>query len=100
MSALYAAAMRVDLRLRDVHSLKEKRGTVKKVIAQLGRTHTVSVAEIDYQDLWQRSALGIAAAAAQPGQLDRILRAAERDLRERSDVEVLAVAVSHLEEPM
>jgi hypothetical protein len=97
---VFAAAMRVDIRLYDVHSLKEKRGIVKKVMSQVARTYPVSVAEVDHQDLWQRSALGVAVAAAHPGQLDRILHAVERDLRERSDVEVLSIAVSHLEEPM
>jgi len=92
--------MRADLRLFDVHSLKEKRGIVRAVVAQLTRTHGVSVAEVDYQDLWQRAALGIAVAAAQSGQADRILHAVERDLRARPDVELLSVAVSHLEEPM
>lgn len=97
---MFAAAMRVDVRLYDVHSLKEKRNIVKKVASQVTRTHGVSIAEVDYQDLWQRSAFGVAAAAGQARQLDRILHAVERDLRERSDIEVLAVAVRHLEEPM
>jgi hypothetical protein len=97
---VFAAAMRVDIRLHDVHSLKEKRSIVKKAVAQLMRTHPVSVAEVDHQDLWQRTAFGIAVAAAHPGQSDRILHAVERDLRERSDIEVLSVVVSHLEEPM
>ena len=97
---MFAAAMRVDVRLYDVHSLKEKRSIVKKVTSQVGRTHSVSVAEVDHQDLWQRSAFGVAVAAAHPGHVDRILHAVERDLRERSDIEVLSVVVSHLEEPM
>lgn len=97
---MFAAAMRVDVRLYDVHSLKEKRNIVKKVVSQVARTHGVSVAEVDYQDLWQRSTFGVAAAAGQAGQLDRILHVVERDFRERPDIEVLEVAVWHLEETM
>jgi hypothetical protein len=97
---MFVGAMRVDLRLHDVHSLKEKRSIVKKAISQLVRTHSVSVAEVDHQELWQRSALGIAVAAAHAGQVDRILHAVERDLRDRLDIEVLSTTVSHLEEPM
>jgi hypothetical protein len=97
---VFAAAMQVDIRLYDVHSLKEKRSIVKKIMSQILRTHAVSVAEVDHQDLWQRTALGFAAAAAHPGHVDRILHAVERDLRERSDIEVLSTAVSYLEEPM
>jgi len=97
---MYAAALRVEIRLFDVHSLKEKRSIVKRVVSQVARDHKVSVAEVDHQDLWQRSAFGIAVAGAQPGQVDRVMHAVERDLRTRPDIEVLSVAARHLEDPL
>lgn len=96
---MHVAAMRIDLRVLDARSLKDKRRVMKSLTAQIARAQVVGIAEVDYQDLWQRGAVGIAAVAAQPGQLDRILHSVERDLRTRKDVEVLGVAVSHLEEP-
>jgi uncharacterized protein YlxP (DUF503 family) len=96
---MHVAAMRVDLRVLDAHSLKDKRRVMKSLTAQVAKAQVVAVAEVDHQDLWQRATLGIAAVSAQPGQVDRILHSVERDLRGRADVEVLGVAVSHLEEP-
>jgi len=34
----------------------------------------VSVAEVDHQDLWQRSTLGVAAVSGEGSVLDRLLR--------------------------
>lgn len=96
---MYVAALRIDLRIRDAHSLKEKRHVIKSVSSHIARKYRVAVAEVDYQDLWNRAALGIAATSAQAGHLDRILRSVEVDLRSRLDVEVLGVKVSHMESP-
>ena len=95
---MHVSAMRIDLRLFDVHSRKEKRSIVKKLVSHLVRTHSVSVAEVDFQDLYQRAAIGVAAVSAHPGHTGRILHAVERDVRATADIEVLSVAVSHLEE--
>jgi uncharacterized protein YlxP (DUF503 family) len=94
---MYAAALRIELRVRDARSLKEKRHVVKSVSSHVARTFGVAVAEVDHQDLWNRATLGVAAVAPQASQLDRILHNVERHLRERRDVEMLAVDVSHLE---
>jgi uncharacterized protein YlxP (DUF503 family) len=94
---MHAAAIRVELRIRDSRSLKEKRRTLKPLIADLRRTFEVSVAEVDHQDLWQRATLGIAVVAPQAGHLNRIILSIERSLRARLDVEVLGSVVGHLE---
>jgi len=94
---MHVAAIRVELRIRDMHSLKQKRGVVKSIIADIGRAHPVAVAEVDHQDLWQRATLGIAAVSSSPGQVDRMLRTISTDLERRSDVEVLDTSWSFLE---
>lgn len=94
---MHAAALRLELRIRDAQSLKEKRHVIKSVTSHVARTYGVAVAEVDHQDLWNRSALGVAAVAPQASQLDRILHSVERHFRERRDVELLSVAVSHME---
>lgn len=42
-------------------SLKEKRKTIHSIIARIRKRYNISIAEVDYQDLWQRSCLGLAA---------------------------------------
>jgi uncharacterized protein YlxP (DUF503 family) len=96
---MYVAALRVDLRIRNVHSLKEKRRIVKSVIAQLTKTFDVAVAEVDYQDLWQRATLGIAVVAPQPGRADRVLHSVRRALDARDEIEVLDTRTAYLEDP-
>lgn len=94
---MHAAALRLELRIRDAQSLKEKRHVIKSVSSHVARTFGVAVAEVDHQDLWNRATLGVAAVAPQASQLDRILHSVERHVRERRDIELLAVAVSHME---
>ncbi|MCP4309447.1 MAG: DUF503 domain-containing protein [bacterium] len=96
---MFVAALRLELRIRDAQSLKEKRHVVKSVSSHVARTFGVAVSEVDYQDLWNRSALGVAAVAPQASQLDRILHSVERHMRERHDIELIGVSVSHLENP-
>ena len=50
---------KVELRLPDSHSLKDKRQVVKSITARVGNRFNVSVAEVDGQDLWQSATLGI-----------------------------------------
>ncbi len=99
MADMHVAAVRIDLRIPNVRSLKGKRRILKAVTAQLARSEAIAVAEVDHHDLWQRAALGVALVAPQAGRLDRMLHGIERDLRRRDDVELLAVAVTYLEEP-
>lgn len=96
---MYVAALRLELRIRDAHSLKEKRHVIKSVSSHVSRTFGVAVSEVDHQDLWNRASLGVAAVAPQASQLDRILHSVERHMRERHDIELIGVTVSHLENP-
>jgi uncharacterized protein YlxP (DUF503 family) len=95
---MHAAALRAEIRLRDTHSLKEKRRKMRTVMNQLDKLG-VSTAEVDYQDVWQRATIGVAVVAPQYGQLQRVLHTVERSLRALDEIELLEVHVSHLERP-
>lgn len=43
----------------DAHSLKEKRAVLQRILTRLPQKCNVSVAELDYQDLWQRTKIAI-----------------------------------------
>ena len=47
----------LELRLENSHSLKDKRHVVESLKDRLRHKFNVAVAEIDYQDLWQRAAV-------------------------------------------
>ena len=96
---MHAAALRAELRIPNVASLKQKRTRLKRLIADLRRDFpAVAIAEVDHQDQWQRSALGVAAVAPQAGHLQRLLHTVEERLRHHPDFELLSVSLSHLEE--
>jgi hypothetical protein len=56
----------LELRLENSHSLKDKRHVVQSLKERLRHKFNVAVAEIDYQDLWQRAA--VAAVTVSPDQ--------------------------------
>ena len=55
--------LRVEFLLPGCNSLKEKRFVLNSLKARLRNKFNVSVCEVDYQDKWQRSELGLAAVA-------------------------------------
>ncbi|MBI5664789.1 MAG: DUF503 domain-containing protein [Nitrospirae bacterium] len=50
----------LDLHIFESHSLKEKRFVIKSITDRIKNKFNVSVAEVDANDLWQRSVIGIA----------------------------------------
>ncbi|WP_084820129.1 DUF503 family protein [Mesobacillus campisalis] len=48
----------------DAHSLKEKRAVLQRIITRLKQRYNVSVSEVDYQDVWQRTKIAIVAVSA------------------------------------
>lgn len=57
---MLAGLCSVELHLNGVTSLKEKRRILKSLIQRIHNRFNVSVAEVDYQDYWQRAMLGVA----------------------------------------
>ena len=60
---MVVGTLRCDLLLGDVHSLKEKRGVVRPVVAELRRRFDVSAAETGEQDLYRRAEVSVAVVA-------------------------------------
>ena len=55
----YVALMTIEIFIPDAQSLKEKRGVVRGLRDQIRARFNASVAEIGYQDKWQRSSIGV-----------------------------------------
>jgi uncharacterized protein YlxP (DUF503 family) len=54
------AVLTVDLYLPGSISLKDKRAILRRLKDRLANKFNISIAEVDYQDKWQRAQLGIA----------------------------------------
>jgi uncharacterized protein YlxP (DUF503 family) len=96
---MHASALRIELRVPGVRSLKAKRGVIKPLTEDLRRKLGVSVAEIGFQDQWQRATVGVALVAAEHSELTRRAQEIRKRLEHRNDVEVLDISVFYLEEP-
>jgi uncharacterized protein YlxP (DUF503 family) len=51
--------LKLTLFLPENHSLKGKRGVIKKIKARVANTFNVSIAECDDHDLWQKAVIGV-----------------------------------------
>ncbi|WP_173921362.1 DUF503 domain-containing protein [Agromyces sp. Marseille-P2726] len=79
-----------DLLLGDVHSLKEKRGVLRPILADLRRTTEASVAEVAQQDLHRRAVIGVGVVASGAERVTDTLDRAERLVASRPDVMLLS----------
>ena len=69
----------LELHLDGAHSLKDKRHTVKRLKDRLRNKFNVAVAEIDYQDLWQRSLISAVTVSADHSRAEQVLQLVERE---------------------
>lgn len=69
----------LELRLDDSHSLKDKRHSVKSLKDRLRARFNVAVAEIDFQDAWQRSLISAVTVSSNRAQAEQVLQSVERD---------------------
>jgi uncharacterized protein YlxP (DUF503 family) len=77
---MLVAMCRFDLRIPGCSSLKEKRHVVKTLTASVRNKFNVSVAEVDHHDLWQRTAIAVAAVAGEGYHLRRVMHQVERHI--------------------
>jgi uncharacterized protein len=80
-----------DLLLGDVRSLKQKRGAVRPLVAELRRRFEVAVAETGYGDLYRRTEIGVAVVSGEIGRCAEVLDRIDRWWDEHPEVELVAV---------
>ena len=68
--------VRFELHLPGARSLKDKRQVVRSLKERLRERVHASVAEVEYQDLWQRAAIGFAVVSEDGGQVREMLQSA------------------------
>ncbi|MCT6923590.1 MULTISPECIES: DUF503 domain-containing protein [Bacillales] len=54
----------VEFMIHTAHSLKEKRAVLQRMVTRTKQKFNVSVAEIDHQNVWQRTRLALVAVAS------------------------------------
>lgn len=69
----------LELSLPDSHSLKDKRHTVRSLKDRLRGKFNVAVAEIAYQETWQRALISAVTVSSDRGYAERVLQLVERE---------------------
>ncbi len=65
--------IKIELRLHEVYSLKEKRQIVKSIIERIKSRFNASIAEVDLNDNWKSTILGAACVSNDAVHVDRVL---------------------------
>jgi len=71
--------MTMELRMPHAHSLKDKRHVVKSLRDRLRNKFNVSVAEIDYQDLWQSALVAAVTVSSSRLYAEQLLQLVEKE---------------------
>lgn len=64
----------LEIHIPDARSLKDKRQVLRSLKDRLRRHFNVAVAELDHQDTWQRSLVGVVALSADEKHLEESLQ--------------------------
>jgi uncharacterized protein YlxP (DUF503 family) len=87
---VFTGTLSLDVRLGDVHSLKEKRAVVRPIVAELRRRFEVAAAEAGLMELHRRALVGVAVVAPDAAHCVAVLDACERLVAARPEVELLS----------
>ena len=71
------------------HSLKEKRQRLKRIRDRLRNKYNVAFAELDFQNKWQRSKIGIVTISNQKTLVEKIFNQIIKDVIDNIDGEVI-----------
>ena len=82
---MVVGTVEIHLHIPESRSLKSKRYILRSIKDRVRSRFNVSIAEVDHQDLWQRSVLGVATVAESTSfahqVLSRVMRAVEAEQR-------------------
>lgn len=78
------------------HSLKEKRAVLQRMLTRTKQKFNVSISELDHQDVWQRTKIGIVAIASDKRAVERELTLAIRFFESNPEWECIDINKEYL----
>lgn len=93
---MIVAVLTVDLYLPGSASLKDKRAILRKLKDRLAHKFNISIAEVDYQDKWQRARLGIAQVSNDYKLLEKSMNTILNVIDENDGSEVMEHSLEYL----
>lgn len=86
---MFVLALQMDLHIGHAHSLKDKRGVVRPILDGARHRFGVAAAEVDHQQLWQRTSLGFSAVGSTQQHTTEVIDEISRFVWSFPEVEVL-----------
>jgi len=86
----------VECFLYEGQSLKSKRSILKKLLARLKKDFNVAVAELDFQDLWQRIKIGIVTVSSSNTHSEKVMQEVLRVIDSFPELERTITTVEEL----
>ncbi len=88
-SWMIAAKITFEIFLNGVNSLKEKRRIINSLKDSLKNNFNISISEIDYEDLWQRSKFLIGIVGKDLTSMEKKIQKIFNFLKEKNDFELI-----------
>jgi uncharacterized protein YlxP (DUF503 family) len=89
---MHVLLIKLDLRIPNAHSLKDKRRQIKSLKDRLGNRFNASIAEIDALDKWQQAVIGVCMICSDKSYLDKQYSLVEALVLEYTELELLNMA--------
>lgn len=93
---MIVGVQRLDIRLYEIQSLKQKRSQVNKILARLRSRFPISAAEVGCHDLLQRAIIGLSMTAGSESQLESVFNKIEEEIYSSGFAELLDSDVEFL----
>ncbi len=85
---MHVAVVQLELHIPTSRSLKEKRAVLRPIVEGIRHRFQISVAEVGYQDKWQRSLVGMAVVSDSYGHAVEVVDNVERWVWSKPEIEV------------
>lgn len=93
---MVVGVIRIDLRLFEVHSLKQKRSQVSRILNRLRSKFPISIAEVGCLDLLQRTVLGASMTSGSEAVIQSVFKCLEDELYSSGSTVVIDLDIEYL----
>jgi uncharacterized protein len=91
-----AVLCEIVLSIPGANSLKAKRQVVKSIIGRVKARCNASVAETDFQDVWQRSVIGVAMVSSDRSALEAQIEMIRQIVYDVADAELVTISAEYV----
>ena len=88
---MVVGTLTIELFIGEAVTLKEKRRVLKSILDRVRAKFNVSIAEVDMQDTWQRSTLGVACVSNETSHIQSTLNNVVKFIESQGTAEIIGI---------